>query len=82
MEHTFSISYSEGGTYVAASVRAPYFCFEASSEEEVVDIARKALDFYHGGQGVVQKNERTPPQRTLVTSHFRHTKTIKTMETA
>lgn len=32
--------------WIAATAVAPYFCFEADSREQVLDIAKRALRFY------------------------------------
>ncbi len=31
--------------FVAASLSSPYFCFEASTEEEALETAKRALEF-------------------------------------
>lgn len=82
MDHTFSISYSESGKFVASSVRAPYFCFEADTEDAVVETARRALNFYHGADGKVGPKREASSGRQIVTTKFRHKKTIKAMEVA
>lgn len=49
--HTVQIGQTETGTFVAVSAHSPYFCFEAASEEEVVALAGRALNFFYQTEG-------------------------------
>ena len=69
MSHKFIVSYNEKGTYVATSASSPYFCFEGSSEEEVADTARRALNFYHEASGNVSRVTSEP--KTITTSRYK-----------
>ncbi len=37
----------EDGRWLAATGSAPYFCLEAGSEDAVVELATRAVRFYH-----------------------------------
>ncbi|HEY9092161.1 hypothetical protein [Parasphingorhabdus sp.] len=42
----FCVGQTSDGRFVAATNTAPYFCFRADSEEEAVQKAERALEFY------------------------------------
>lgn len=67
--HTVTISFTERGTFSAASITEPYFCFEAETEALASEKACRALDFYHDAKGRMEKLERHQP--TLIRSRFR-----------
>lgn len=45
-EHSVYFGNDEAGSYLAASIDVPYFCFQGASTEEVRIKAEKALAFY------------------------------------
>lgn len=67
-QHSFWISATDRGTYIASSSRSPYFCFEADTEEEASALAGAALNFYSGSEGVVQSSPLPKIERKLVRS--------------
>jgi hypothetical protein len=44
---------TNGETWVAATGRAPYFCFVGESDATVTALAGRALDFYTGAAGKI-----------------------------
>jgi predicted RNase H-like HicB family nuclease len=51
------IGQTEDGAFVASSVEAPYFCFEGSSEADVIAKAKGALAFF------AKHSDNTKPER-------------------
>ena len=52
--HKVHVSTTEAGKFLVTSDRSPFFCFEADTEQEALDITVRALEFYHS------EGERTP----------------------
>lgn len=46
----FAVGKTDDGRWAAARSASPYFFFRADSEEEVVDIALRALAFYRDSE--------------------------------
>jgi predicted RNase H-like HicB family nuclease len=53
LSHPFTVGQIDNGRWLAVSSRAPYFCFEGESLEEVRQTAHRALNFYFGKDGEV-----------------------------
>lgn len=53
LEHTVYLGLTDAGTFVAASNKSPFFCFEGKTEDEAQELARKALNFFHGAEGKI-----------------------------
>ena len=69
----FSIVFGEtvDGTFVAASLSSPYFCFEADNEADLEGIVSRALTFFERHQ-----NARVPDSRAVVSSSRLRTQRI------
>lgn len=52
---SFSIGQLAPDRWVAASSVSPYFCFVGASVDEVRNKAHRALNFYHGVEGALEK---------------------------
>ena len=72
IEHEIFFGKTEDRTFVVSSATSPYFLFEGDSEEEVREIASRALNFYFGAEGEIEAVDkpRSAP-RTNVSRIFR-----------
>jgi hypothetical protein len=66
----FTVGKKDADRWLAISTRAPYFCFEGDSAEEVRAIAGRALDFYFGVNGGRVTAGRPVRRRTRALSTF------------
>lgn len=75
ISHSYFVGRTERG-WLAVSQRAPYFCFEGDTEDDVANQAQRALDFYFGVRGQI---DRKPPQgeRTKTLSTFSPKRAVK-----
>ena len=48
----------DGNRWFAATARAPFFCFEANSKDQALDLAKAALKFYHSVSGEPRAEQR------------------------
>ena len=48
------VGVTEAGKYIAASTASPYFCFEADTEENLLDEVRAALAFWEEAHATAQ----------------------------
>ena len=60
----FYVGQIDDGRFAATSTSAPYFCFVATTEVEVVSKAQAALDFYFSHTGTVQRKPQAAKQVT------------------
>jgi predicted RNase H-like HicB family nuclease len=65
-EVIFNLARRENGRYVAASTASPYFCFEADTEESVIQKAEAAIAFYGEAKSALRAL-RKPEQETKIT---------------
>lgn len=77
--HQIYLGRNEDGQYIAASASAPFFFFEADTEEEVRETARRALNFYFGEEGLISPapGNRFPTQTRLSRVFRSKTETIE-----
>ncbi len=45
------LTVTDDGTYLAATNESPHFCFEGSSEQELLATVEQALTFYYQNRG-------------------------------
>lgn len=64
--HDVLIGQTDGG-FFAASTEAPYFCFQAETEEAVKDKVRQAFGFYHMPEAADQPRPQRAKQRVMNT---------------
>ena len=77
--HQIYLGKNDEGRYIAASASSPYFCFEAETEGEARETARRALNFYFGKVGdILPAPIQKAPTQTRLSRVFRSkTETIE-----
>jgi hypothetical protein len=49
------ITPTKADTWIAATAKSPYFCFEAGSREGVIELASQAARFYSANQDAIAR---------------------------
>jgi predicted RNase H-like HicB family nuclease len=71
-EYKVHLGTTDSGEWLAATSEAPYFCFIASSEQEAIALAKRAIRFYVEVNDASIKN--TSPATKSLLSFYPHKK--------
>lgn len=66
MDHLVYLTKTDEGTFLAASITSPRFCFEGKTEDEARGTVGRALTYYYETRGEPEISSK-PIRKTIVT---------------
>ena len=70
------LAQTDDGRWLAATNHAPYFCFEAATQEELRQVVSRGIDFWLKNRGAVSRS----PDFNVSITRFRPTARVPSRE--